>query len=227
MGHGSRYSVTGCRAPAGRSISLARRVLLATVIAIGTALAAMLLHVPAVHAAPPPPDAVGRACVILAPRAANGAGHVGWAFRAGSQQWYYGATQGKALPWLPRGHNRAWIDSGSFSRVLADFGGAKRIDGKRYHDAGYYQRYRCADVHRPNPKAALEVAEDIRGRGYSVFGCNCMDHAHEILTAYGARLPSPKKVRNYRPNDWFANLGDTGFEAPHSLLEYGLKGGVR
>jgi hypothetical protein len=160
-----------------------------------------------------PPAATGRACVFLAPGGAGGAGHVGWAFRAGDDQhWYYGATQGTGSPLvLPGGDNNAWVETGSFDQVLTGF--ASEAD---FHPAGYYTQYRCknstaANSTTANTDAAIAQAKDARNWGYALIGGNnCMNHTYKILKAYGTDLPDPSQAIltvEWTPNVWFLKLG--------------------
>ncbi|WP_088286043.1 hypothetical protein [Kineosporia sp. A_224] len=162
--------------------------------------------------------ATGRMCFFLAPDAAYGAGHNGWAFRLADGRWVEGATENNT-PNEVLGLFDEADDSGSFSvepdadadswmrtvdtfaQVRADFRGALSRSGRSLHDAGYYTQQRCADRTSPDPAAAVAKARELTASGYWVGEDNCLTKAVEIFEAYGATLPD---ATYETPNDYMS-----------------------
>ncbi len=69
-----------------------------------------------------------------------------------------------------------------------------------------YDAYKVLAVEKADPRAALSVQEKIARRGYRFFTHNCLDAVYRVLTAYGARLPDPRRREHWRPNDWFDSI---------------------
>ncbi len=168
----------------------------------------------------------GRVCVFLAPTGAFNLGHVGWAFlEGGTSNWIFGATENRSgLPFVkPGDNNYAWVLNGPWAgprgSVLATFAGQLTLGGTVYHGAGYYTQVRCQNTPSSAVGAAVARANAIKGYGYGVVTDNCMDHAYNVLTTYGASLVDPASNRAYwAPNVWFIALGVVSGFGPISTL---------
>lgn len=162
--------------------------------------------------------ATGRMCFFLAPDAAYGAGHNGWAFRLADGRWVEGATENNTPNEVlglfdeaddsgsfyvePDADADSWMRTvDSFAQVRADFRGALSRNGRSLHDAGYYTQQRCADRPAPDPVAAVAKARELTASGYWVGEDNCLTKAVEILEAYGATLPD---ATYETPNDYMS-----------------------
>jgi hypothetical protein len=149
---------------------------------------------------------VGRICLMLAPDAAYGAGHNGWAVRLADGRWLEGATENNTPNEVvslwdeanddgsfyvePDGDTDSWMRTvTSFAQVRADFRGRLGHAGRALHDAGYYTTMRCGDVPGANPEAAVAKAREVTASGYWVGEDNCLTKAVDVFTAYGAHLP--------------------------------------
>ncbi len=155
----------------------------------------------------------GQVCVFLAPTGASNLGHVGWAFlEGGTSNWIFGATENRSgRPFVkPGDNNDAWVSNGPWAgprgSVLATFAGQLVSGGTVYHGAGYYTMYRCQHTSSSSVGAAVARANAIKGYGYGVVTDNCMDHAYNVLTTYGASLANPASGY-WTPNGWFGALG--------------------
>ncbi|MFD8726164.1 hypothetical protein ACFV2H_51740 [Streptomyces sp. NPDC059629] len=169
----------------------------------------------------------GQACVFLAPKGARGFGHVGWAFQEPpGDHWFFGATEGepgeeggpnqRKIP--PGQRNGAWEDTGNWQKVLDTFRNAKANE----HPDGYYKQYTCAYADESAVHSADLQAQANVGRGYNLFGDNCMNHAYDVLRAYNLTLPSPNDPiyisPSWAPNRWVLKLSNTpGWNGLNSL----------
>ncbi|WP_433179806.1 hypothetical protein [Actinoallomurus sp. CA-150999] len=156
----------------------------------------------------------GRVCVFLAPQGAKGNGHVGWAFQEPPKDhWFFGATEGQpgeeggpnSKKINPGQNNGAWEDNGTWQKVLDTFRNVKAGE----HPGGYYKQYTCKNTTDSSVHAADLQGQANKGRGYYLWGNNCMNHSYDVLKSYGAGLTdpnNPKWISNWRPNDWVDNL---------------------
>jgi hypothetical protein len=72
-----------------------------------------------------------------------------------------------------------------------------------------YHTYKELEIASPNVAAAREQEAKVDRRIFSIARHNCMNDAFDVLTGYGAILPDPGNISNWRPNDWFrAVAGD-------------------
>ena len=150
----------------------------------------------------------GRMCLLIAPDAALGAGHNGWAVRLADGRWLAGATENNTPNELlsifdeanddgsfyvePGGDADSWMRTvGSFAQVRADFRGRLEHRGRLLHEAGYYTSMRCGDLPGAHPEAAVAKAREVTASGYWIGEDNCLTKAVDIFTAYGAHLPDP------------------------------------
>jgi hypothetical protein len=69
-----------------------------------------------------------------------------------------------------------------------------------------YDGYKESEVPAPNPDAASAQEDVIDKRFFSLARHNCMNDTHDVLTAYGAILPDPDRIWDWRPNDWFREV---------------------
>lgn len=172
----------------------------------------------------------GRACLLLAPSGAQGAGHNGWAFRLPDGRWLAGATENNqpnevlGLVDDANTDGALWADEGdrtdTWSRTVGGFDAvrlvfASRLDvgGHWMHDAGYYTQARCGDVPAPDVAAARAAVDRAAGSGYGVLTDNCLTKAVDILDAYGADLPDAFLEE---PNEYISTTA-TGFGALTAL----------
>lgn len=161
---------------------------------------------------------VGRMCLLIAPDAAFGVGHNGWAVRLADGRWLEGATENNTPNELlslfdeanddgafyvePGGDADSWMRTvGSFAQVRADFRGRLEHHGRLLHEAGYYRTMRCGDVPAARPAAALATAREVTASGYWIGEDNCLTKAVDVFTAYGARLPDATWEQ---PNDYLS-----------------------
>jgi len=69
-----------------------------------------------------------------------------------------------------------------------------------------YNSYKEFGVTAPNPTAARQQEDAIDKRSFSIARHNCMNDTYDVLTAYGAPLPDPDRIWDWRPNDWFREV---------------------
>jgi len=198
------------KAPRASGLSRALRALWAAVVVLVTAGIATI----AVAGGPAYALGRGRACVFLANRGAKGAGHVGWAFQEPPQDhWFFGSTEGaggeeggpNAAKIPPGQWNGAWVANGTWAAAKQAFKNAKANE----HPGGYYTQYTCRNTKDSSVHAADVQAEANKGRGYDLWGNNCMNHAYDVLTTYGETMSVPNNpdwLNNWSPSLWVKQL---------------------
>lgn len=140
---------------------------------------------------------IGLAGVFLrrngAPLPPGCAGHVGWAFQLANGLHFYGSTENpQGLPFINPGDDNGWWGmTGDNQKIITDF------------EARHYDGYKICTVQIANPDAAMATALDKKQCGYGFLTDNCLDHAWDILSAYGV-VGMPLKQLHPSPNDWFA-----------------------
>jgi hypothetical protein len=131
---------------------------------------------------------LGHARVYVRRTGAHGAGHVGWAFTVASGSWEAGAVERGGIITPP-------LADGFWSEELID--PSPRMLALNYH------AYKELDVPFPNVAAAREQEARVDRRMFSIARHNCMNDTFDVLTAYGAVLPDPDNISDWRPNDWY------------------------
>ena len=137
------------------------------------------------------PAPAGRARVYVRHSGAHHAGHVGWGYLLPDGSWEVGAVErgGIITPPLKDGFWRGeFVDPTPRMRELR------------------YDAYKEFDVGAPNPEAARAQEDVIDKRYFSLARHNCMNDTHDVLTAYGAKLPNPDRFWDWRPNEWFREI---------------------
>jgi hypothetical protein len=155
----------------------------------------------------------GTGCMFNAPSGALGFGHVGWAFKNPAvNKWYFGATEDteRKVYVPPGGDAESWIAQGTQSTMLATF-----TDGGPYKQPGYYTQWRCRTISNAAFGAAISAAKAAKASGYNFLTNNCLTQAVAILNAYGEGLGYPGYVQS--PNNYFDNLGKSGWGPKHQL----------
>lgn len=162
------------------------------------AVAATFLVAPAATAAPK--NWAPAVCMINAPNSSLGYGHVGWAVREASNQWYLGGTEGSN-----QGDN--WDEA---YKTDAEF-------HQLFRDRGNYQTYRCHDYAAGSIHAAKAAYDAAYKRGYATFTDNCLTRAADIFNRFtntnwfGNPTFTP-------PNDYYnGTLDDLGFGPRQNL----------
>lgn len=141
----------------------------------------------------------GQAYIFLrkdgAPVPGGFAGHVGWGFSLGPDgPFYAGSTENPSgMPVvLPGGDNGWWgAEFATEAAMIAAFA-TRQYDG-----------YKWASVREPKPGVARAMADHQKAEGYTALKNNCLDHAYEVLQAYGVD-DLPWLQTHPAPNDWFA-----------------------
>ncbi len=151
------------------------------------------LHVPPGLSDDLPPS-TRRAVVFVRRTAADGLGHIAWAF-----EWMNG-----------------WFNMGSVENIKRKpFANPKEMDFWSTHTLGPittiqnqeypYDEYKLFFVTQPRPKDAWKTVIWESQEPYSFVHHNCSDVAYDILRAYGCtELLDPAK--EYVPNDWYDAL---------------------
>ncbi len=91
-----------------------------------------------------------------------------------------GGNNSASIP--PGKPNGSWEKTGSFTTMLQAFAD-HAVDNP---PAKPYTRYRCEPTPMSDVPAASAAIVQVKAAGYCVVGNNCMDHAIQILSAYGA-----------------------------------------
>lgn len=160
----------------------------------------------------------GEACVFDAPTGMDLShtgqtliGHVGWGYQVpGTNQYIFGATETikSTNPLTLNTSKVVWHDQGSRGKMFMTFRSGSHLGGP-----GYYRSAECATITNSSVTSASNAVKDVENNHYSLVQLplfwkgNCMDDTYEILTAYGAKLPSPKwPVSDWFPNDWFVAI---------------------
>jgi hypothetical protein len=134
----------------------------------------------------------GLARVYVRRLGAHRAGHVGWAFLLPGGWWEAGGVE--------RG--------GVVTPPIADgFRSEELPDPNPRMSALDYDAYKELEVALPNVSAAREKELEIDQRLFTLLKHNCMNDTYDVLTAYGAVLPSPDPEADWKPNDWYRTLG--------------------
>jgi len=139
-------------------------------------------------------------------------GHTGWGFQLQDATFFGGATeafQGAAFPFnVPPGQNNdAWAEPfPTLDAIQAAFKGSAP-DGH-----APYNWWKSYEVAVPNYEAAEAQAQANRLRGWGLLGNNCLDHATDVIAAYGVPWQQvggspadgmPWKQSNMLPIGWF------------------------
>lgn len=109
-------------------------------------------------------------------------GHIGWAVELPDGTYFAGATENPGgFPHLAPGQNNgAWTFRYPHKdAMLSAFAGGLPGNPPTYT---WWKEY---NVPRPNPDAACRTGTANAGKGYAVIGNNCLDHATDVLAAYG------------------------------------------
>jgi hypothetical protein len=153
--------------------------------------------------------APGEACVFQAPTGADKTnhritliGHIGWGYKIpGTDQYIYGATEGIDGSYPFGAPAVTWHEQGDRAKMFAAF-----YSGHDTHP-DYYDAAKCTTTKNSSVDAANEAVRVVEGKRYDLLGANCMNDSYDILTAYGAELPSPKTPWLWLPNKWFESIG--------------------
>lgn len=150
------------------------------------------------------PPSTRRAIVFVRRTAADGFGHIAWAF-----EWMNG-----------------WFNTGSVENIVMKpftnpeemgFWSTHTLDpiAKMQKQEHPYDEYKIFLVPQPRPKDAWKTVIWESQEPYSVVHHNCCDVVYEILRAYGStELIDPAK--EYVPNDWYDALPGTSY----TIAEY-------
>lgn len=147
-------------------------------------------------------------------------GHIGWGFRLsddntclfGSSDHLYRHRIWDLPAWIrymavaPGGDIDWWCESGSMEQMLSTMRSGQHVRSGRHL---FYHAYKEIKVDKPNPQRARETAEGQRMGGWEVLGNNCVHHAYQIFSDYGAseKLPNPSLDPFHRiPKTWFKLL---------------------
>ena len=145
------------------------------------------------------PPSTRRAMVFVRRPAANGLGHVAWAF-----EWTNG--------WLNVGSVENTSGKPFAQPADMDFWSSHTLDPvATMHKQGYpYDEYKLFFVPQPHPRDAWQTVIWESQEPYSVVHHNCCDVTYGILRAYGCtELLDPAK--EYVPNDWYDALPGTSY----------------
>ncbi len=147
-------------------------------------------------------------------------GHIGWGFRLEDQNSFiFGSTDHLYhhdvwdLPaWIrymavPPGDDIDWwCETGTELDMLSTMRtGVHASSGRHIR----YHAYKAVPVAGANPLRARECAQAQRTGGWSVLENNCVHHAYQIFSEYGAApvVPNPCAGQTLRiPKTWFASL---------------------
>ena len=136
-------------------------------------------------------------CMFHAPKGAYNLGHVGWAFSiTGTSQWICGSTEevdtGTILvPPGPMSNDESWYKIGTFAECRAAFGRQMTVNGKVYHDAGYYETYKCITTKWSHVSDAWNTAQIMLTSGFAALGNNCLWKAVMIMSHYDPTWVAP------------------------------------
>lgn len=138
------------------------------------------------------------------------AGHTGWIYQLDDGTFLGGATEAYVgvLPVIAAGaNNNAWqFKFATLEAALADFAG----NGHYNHPP--YDWWKAYEVDEPNFETAIQQAYTNVGRGWWIPGNDCLDHATDVLAAYGVPWQQlggqpadgmPWKQTHPAPIDWF------------------------
>jgi hypothetical protein len=123
-------------------------------------------------------------------------GHVGWGFvEDANGTCYFGATEDTTgQPIIPPGSDNGWWAlEGNEAAMLAAM------------KARAYDGYKKAVVNDCHGGAGRAAADATRLAGYYFIRGNCLDHAYQVLYAYGT-VGMPWRETHPAPNDWFAQF---------------------
>jgi hypothetical protein len=136
-----------------------------------------------------------RAAAFIRFNAADGAGHVGWAFDFSDSDVNAGAVENpNGTPSCPVAEMDYW--DGFFVTPI------QAMSTRSYASLKY------VNLTRANIIAACRVAKWISTQPYALFGRNCMDDTYDVLRAYGVPdLPAP--ASDLLPNIWFDGMEGT------------------
>ncbi|CAG8592059.1 2055_t:CDS:1 [Paraglomus occultum] len=136
-----------------------------------------------------PSYAQGEAYLFNKRRAAAGFGHVAWGYMRGADYYTYGSldSEGSVMTSRPNGF---WDRSGSHQIMIATF---KNLG---------YDTYIKVIVDAPSVENAIQTEEAVINTNYNLFTNDCMEVAHNILSAYNAALPTPF-LDGLFPNVWY------------------------
>lgn len=138
----------------------------------------------------------GQVRVYARPSGAFGNGHVGLAFLMADGKWTSASVENP---------NGGPITSPGETGLWSEISGEADVGGKfKKRD---YTKYKALTVQTPNWHAARQMLAEWHQQPYELVGKNCMDAAFAVLTAYGAKLPTPSS--HPKPNDWFKQVQST------------------
>lgn len=132
-----------------------------------------------------------RAVVFVRRTAANGLGHIAWAFEWTNGWFNVGSVENLASKLFVSPAEMGFWSTHTLDPVAT-------MQKREYP----YDEYKLFFVSQPRPKAAWKTVIWESQEPYSFVHHNCSDVAYEILRAYGCEeLFDPAK--EYVPNDWF------------------------
>lgn len=159
---------------------------------------------------------MGTAFVFINPRVPQtplrgwAPGHLGWGFQLESGRFCFGSTENfdgsttcslslcKTLFVRPGEQNYAWSNTGTYAEMV------NAMLGHNPYGCTY-EALKEVGVERPRPESALQIAQTLPARGYSLFGNNCLDHVRQVLAAYNAE-PLPSALTYFIPRHWFSAM---------------------
>ncbi len=157
----------------------------------------------------PSANMAGKALVFIRPAGGFGVGHVGWGYlddrdhvpKDGASatlvavdKWLVGSVDNPLhRPYTPAIRQGYWETE--YTGEPLEFMRAHR-----------YEYYKMVPVDRADTDAALAEAEKVGHHPYELIGANCEDAVYKVLREYGARLPSPRDIRDWEPNRWFRRI---------------------
>lgn len=147
-------------------------------------------------------------------------GHVGWGFQLDEHTFSFGSTDhlyrhnAWDLPaWIrymavpPGGDIDWWNETGSHDEMLATMRSGVHEPTRSRHI--FYHAYKVLPVQTADPSRAASRAREQRQGGWSVLENNCVHHAYQIFSEYGAGhiVPDPCTSQTLLiPKAWFASF---------------------
>ncbi len=147
---------------------------------------------------------------------AGGLGHVGYGFAQANGRFVCGSTENiKGDAAIANGEpNYHWYcEVASEQAMFAEMKKNHFANLLKPNDHNHYDMCKRVACARPNPAAALRIAQSLDQAGYGLVGNNCLDHATAVLEAFGLGWhptgAMPWKQTNTGPNGyWLAFPGE-------------------